>query len=177
MVSVSVSKKFGIEKSTGVGIEKIWYRKNIKNIIFQLACGSVVKNILRSSPWLFQLFSPQGLLGLNSLFRFPRDNIELIVRPLTVGGQSVAAARPWPKPACLLRHQIIRLDCCLFSILFLLLPFPFSSTPPRASPSPAMAADWVATFLPAAGTRRHRSPSPPSFEGPRWQGGSVLVHF
>ena len=26
-VSVSVSKKFGIEKSIGIGFEKIWYRK------------------------------------------------------------------------------------------------------------------------------------------------------
>ena len=27
MVSVSVSEMFGIEKSTGIGFEKIWYRK------------------------------------------------------------------------------------------------------------------------------------------------------
>jgi len=29
MVSVSVSKIFGIEKSIGIGFEKIWYRKKV----------------------------------------------------------------------------------------------------------------------------------------------------
>ena len=30
MVSVSVSEMFGIEKSTGIGFEKIWYRKKYR---------------------------------------------------------------------------------------------------------------------------------------------------
>jgi len=29
MVSVSVSKNFGIEKSIGIGFEKFWYRKKV----------------------------------------------------------------------------------------------------------------------------------------------------
>ena len=50
MVSVSVSKNFGIEKSIGIGFEKIWHRKKYrnrfrKNLVSKKVSVSVLKKI------------------------------------------------------------------------------------------------------------------------------------
>ena len=50
MVSVSVSKKIGIEKSIGIGFENFWYRKKFrywfrKNLVSKQVLDSVSKKI------------------------------------------------------------------------------------------------------------------------------------
>ena len=51
MVSEPVSEKFGTEKSLGIGIEKIWYRKKSrnrsrKNLVPEKSLGTGIGNFL-----------------------------------------------------------------------------------------------------------------------------------
>ena len=75
MVSVSVSKEFGIEKSIGFGIEKIWYQKKYriryrKNLVSEKSFGFGFVQILGIVTHCYSLNSIQSALrgshGLNA---------------------------------------------------------------------------------------------------------------